>query len=96
MHDVKEEIKYTVTKLEDKVMITETRTAKGSFWERIELQNFPLDVQELSVTFASRYKPSRVKLVADPLKISNIHPEAPHTFRDQQKWKVYEKSCFNI
>lgn len=36
MHDVKEEIKYTVTKLEDKVMITETRTAKGSFWERYE------------------------------------------------------------
>lgn len=55
---------------------------------RIELQNFPLDVQELSITFASKYKPTKVKLVADPLRISNIHPEAPHTFRDQQKWKV--------
>lgn len=34
MHDVKEEVKWSVTKLEDKVMVTETRTAKGSFWER--------------------------------------------------------------
>lgn len=90
MPDVKEEFKYTVTKIGDKVMVIETRKAKGWFWERIELQNFPLDVQELSITLASKYKPTKVKLVTDLLKPSCIHPEAPRTFRDQQKWKLYE------
>lgn len=37
MHDVKEEVSYHVTRLDGeggKVMVTETRVAKGSFWER--------------------------------------------------------------
>lgn len=35
MHDVKEEFNYKVDRLEgNKVMITETRVSKGSFWER--------------------------------------------------------------
>lgn len=35
MHDVNEEINYTVTKVEDgKSLITEIRRAKGCFWER--------------------------------------------------------------
>ena len=55
---------------------------------RIELHDFPLDVQELSITFASRYRPSKVRLIADCEKISYIHPDALHTFRDQQKWNV--------
>lgn len=92
LHDLKEECTYDVTKLDDKSMITETRIAKGSFWERIELQNFPIDIQELNITLASKYKPTQVKLIADPKRISNIHTETLNTFRDQQKWKVF---CFN-
>ena len=61
----------------------------GSFWERIELQDFPIDVQELSVTVASRFNCSLVKLVGDPLKPSNLHSETLHTFRDQQKFQLY-------
>jgi hypothetical protein len=35
LHDVKEEISYKVNKLENgRTMITETRVARGSFWER--------------------------------------------------------------
>ena len=89
LHDVKEEFAYKVTQVDDqRKMITETRTARGSFWERIELQNFPIDVQELSITVASRFKSSLVKLVADTTRNSNIHSEALHTFRDQQKFQV--------
>lgn len=91
LHDVKEELSYKVTRLEDgKILITETRSSRGSFWERIELQNFPIDVQELSITVASRFKSANVKLVADTNKISNLHSEALHTFRDQQKFVLYK------
>ena len=34
LENVKEEITYSVTHVEDKCMITETRIAKGYFWER--------------------------------------------------------------
>lgn len=34
LDNVKEDIAYAVTKIGDKCMITETRIAKGYFWER--------------------------------------------------------------
>lgn len=89
MHDVKEKIKYKIIMLDkDRREITETRMAKGNFWERIELQNFPLDTQELSITFASKLKTSQVSLIQNQNKISTIYFETLHSFRDQQKWKV--------
>ena len=42
----------------------------------------------LSITFASKMKPHKIKLIADATKISNIHSDALNTFRDQQKFKV--------
>jgi uncharacterized UPF0160 family protein len=46
MPDVKEEIKYRVERCQNKSIITEIRIAKGKFWERIELNDFPIDIQE--------------------------------------------------
>lgn len=88
MHDVKEEFKYKVEKFDNRREITETRIAKGNFWERIELQNFPLDTQELSITFASKRKTLQVNLIQNQNKLSTIYYETLHSFRDQQKWKV--------
>lgn len=89
MYDVKEKIKHKVVIIDtDLREITEIRIAKGNFWERIELQNFPLDVQELSITFASKLKTSQVNLIQNNKKISTIYFETLHSFRDQQKWKV--------
>ena len=34
LHDVKEEITYHVDRIQGKSIITETRIAKGKFWER--------------------------------------------------------------
>jgi hypothetical protein len=53
----------------------------GFNFYRIELQNFPVDIQELSITIASKLKPNQVKLVQDSQRISNIHTEALNTFR---------------
>lgn len=40
-----EEISYDLKVCDDKTLITETRISKGVFWERMELPDFPLDIQ---------------------------------------------------
>ena len=55
----------------------------------MELPDFPLDIQELSVTMSTKHKPSICKLISDTQKISTITVEALNTFRDQQKFKLY-------
>lgn len=90
----KEEITYKVTKVPqdpDHVFITEVRKVKGFFWERLELEHFPLDTQELSVILASGRDPCEIKLITDRNHMSHIDLEAKHTFTDQQKWLVYNK-----
>ena len=84
-----EEKNYVVKQMDDdQIIVTEVRSVKGYFWERLELNNFPLDVQALHVTVASKLKPKHVKIVAD-LKPCSIHSEAKNTFRDQQKFNLY-------
>lgn len=56
------------------------------FWERLELFNFPVDIQELSVILASRLGPHEVKLVPEPDRLSFMNLNALNTFIDQQKW----------
>jgi hypothetical protein len=58
----------------------------GSFWERLELQNFPVDVQELSVAIASKLAPSDIRLEEDHKLKSFMNLEAANVFSDQQKW----------
>jgi hypothetical protein len=58
----------------------------GSFWERLELQNFPVDVQELSVAIASKLAPSEIRLEEDQKLKSFMNLEAANVFSDQQKW----------
>jgi hypothetical protein len=87
--DLKEEISYTVSKLDGVTVVTETRIARGFFWERIELQNFPLDIQEISITLTTRRHSDTVKIVSSE-RPSNMHPEVLNTFRDQQKWRLYD------
>ena len=40
-----EEISYDLKVCDDKTLITETPISKGVFWERMELPDFPLDIQ---------------------------------------------------
>ena len=59
----------------------------GIFWERLELQNFPLDVQELSARLVSKRDPNEIKLIPDSKRQSRIDlPKAMDTFVEQQKW----------
>lgn len=86
LSDCKETISYTLERNSGNVIIKETRLLKGSFWERLELDKFPLDIQELSIIVTSKYTRTDLNLVSNFQKISYLDPEALNTFRDQQKW----------
>ena len=60
---------------------------KGVFWERLELHNFPQDVQELSIRLSSDRSSREIKLISDSLNKSCLDlPKAMNTFMEQQKW----------
>lgn len=60
------------------------------FWERLELQYFPFDVQELSIIIASKLTTDDVKLISDKKK-GRIGFKTRHTFVEQQKWFYFKQ-----
>lgn len=68
---------------------------KGDFWERLELYEFPLDIQELSITICSKLDSSELEIIPDQEKLSTIHPRAFKTFESQQVYRV-TVLCFHI
>ncbi|CAF0922000.1 unnamed protein product [Adineta ricciae] len=67
--------------------ICEHRRVKGVFWEKLELNHFPADVQDLTVSITTHHYIEDCQLVQDPQLRSSINREA---FFDQQEWKLYE------
>ena len=87
--DLKEQIRYSAkrSKIDQQIYICEHRDIKGLFWEKLELNYFPSDVQDLSISIASMLYDDKVLLTADPYQSSGINREA---FVDQQEWSLYE------
>jgi hypothetical protein len=87
--DLKEQIKYSAkrSKTDNQIYICEHRDIKGPFWEKLELQHFPCDVQDLSISIASMLYNDKIILIADPYHLSGINREA---FLDQQEWTLYQ------
>lgn len=56
----------------------------------MELENFPVDIQELSIVITSKLKLNELELKSDPEKISAIDNKASRIFQDQQKWRLYK------
>ena len=59
-----------------------------AFWEKLELYNFPIDIQELSITVSSTRTKSEMGLKEDKSK-NHLNSRVGKTFGDQQKWKFY-------
>ena len=85
-----EEISYTTSKFYDMIRVREERLVKGYFWERLELETFPVDTQELSIVVASRRTHSEIDFLSDPETPSFIDYKATRIFVDQQKWNLYK------
>ena len=87
--DLKEQIRYSAKKAKDsnEFYVCEHRDIKGLFWEKLELQHFPSDVQDLSISIGSMLYNDKVLLTADPHHHSGVNREA---FVDQQEWSLYQ------
>lgn len=86
LNKLEEKINYILTDENDVTEVTEIRRIKGLFWERLELANFPIDIQQLSITLTSYLTSSEIKFVEGTF---HMNPEAVSTFIEQQKWKLY-------
>jgi hypothetical protein len=87
--DLKEHIRYSAKKSKEnnEIYICEHHDVKGLFWEKLELQHFPSDVQDLSITIGSMLFNDKVVLIADPHHLSGVNRD---TFILEQEWSLYE------
>ncbi len=87
--DLKEQIRYSAKKsiIDNEIYICEHNDIKGSFWVKLELQYFPCDVQDLSISIASMLYDDKTILVADPHHLSGVNEEV---FIDQHVWTFYK------
>lgn len=78
------------------VLVCELRKVCGTFYERLELEDFPLDIQDLTIIVATRKPGCAVNfhLLQKELKVLTIN-----NILDQSMWKVHNilmTSKFNI
>ncbi|KAL4217110.1 hypothetical protein ACF0H5_023565 [Mactra antiquata] len=85
--DPKEQIRHRII-YNDKAeaFIYEKRVAKGTFMENLELDDFPFDVQDLTITVASELPISECELMEDK---EEHHVVNRQSFVDEQEWHLY-------
>ncbi|XP_048778751.1 cys-loop ligand-gated ion channel-like isoform X2 [Ostrea edulis] len=85
--DPKEQIRYRLL-YNDKgeAFVTEKRVIKGTFMENLELDDFPFDVQDLTITVASELPSYEVELIED---LDDHHVVNKQSFVDEQEWHLY-------
>jgi hypothetical protein len=64
------------TKEHEIVYVWEIRKVVGTFWEKLELNSFPADVQQLSLQIATRCPIEECLLVENPSQPSMVNREA--------------------
>ncbi|CAF0831072.1 unnamed protein product [Adineta steineri] len=75
------------------IEITEYHKFKGVFWERMELNHFPYDVQELSISLTTPLTQNDIHFVENKEKPSGVNRTV---FSDQQSWHLYEHVEFQF
>ncbi|CAF0719358.1 unnamed protein product [Rotaria sordida] len=80
---------YSVNKTDQDniIEITEHQKIRGVFWERMELNHFPYDVQELSLSITTPLTTNDIYFIEHKQKLSGVNRMI---FRDQQSWHLYE------
>jgi len=67
--------------------VTEHHKLKGTLWERMELQHFPVDVQELSLSLTTSRTNSEIVFIKYLRKTSGVNRRI---FTDEQEWDLFE------
>ncbi len=71
----------------DIIYVWEIRKVVGTFWEKLELNSFPADVQQLSLQIVAQCPIEECILVENRFQPSMVNREA---FLAQQEWFLYE------
>ncbi|CAF2981366.1 unnamed protein product [Rotaria sp. Silwood2] len=74
------------------IEVTEHHKFKGTFWERMELNHFPYDVQELSISLTTPLTINDIYFTENKQKPSGVNRTV---FSDQQSWHLYEHVEFS-
>lgn len=74
------------------IEVTEHHKIRGVFWERMELNHFPYDVQELSLSLTTPLTGKDLYFSQNEQKVSGVNRTV---FSDQQSWYLYEHVEFN-
>ncbi|XP_046574337.1 LOW QUALITY PROTEIN: cys-loop ligand-gated ion channel-like [Haliotis rubra] len=82
-----EEWRYKEAISPDHFRVFECRRIKGVFVENLELQHFPFDTQDLSLTISSELTECEVDLLEDKEELSSVNKQS---FVDEQEWALFE------
>ena len=78
---------YSSSRRHEVVYVWEIRKVIGTFWEKLELNSFPVDVQQLSLQIVTGCPIEECVLVENRFQPSMVNREA---FLAQQEWFLYE------
>ncbi|CAF2820154.1 unnamed protein product [Rotaria sp. Silwood2] len=86
---------YSINKTNENglIEIVEHQKFKGTFWERMELNHFPYDVQELSISLTTPLTINDIYFIENKQKPSGVNRTV---FSDQQSWHLYEHVEFSF
>ncbi|XP_063718584.1 uncharacterized protein LOC134845567 isoform X2 [Symsagittifera roscoffensis] len=71
----------------DVTYITMHWRIKGVFYENMELENFPRDVQDISISVSSDWHANEIELMLDYSKMSTLDVA---NFQDDQEWSLFK------
>ncbi|KAL5021572.1 hypothetical protein ScPMuIL_000727 [Solemya velum] len=60
---------------------------KGFFRENLELEHFPVDVQDLTISISTERSIEQIHLIEDQSSLGSVNVNA---FMDAQEWKIYK------
>jgi hypothetical protein len=67
--------------------VTEQHRIKGTLWERMELRDFPMDIQALSILITTTHPSSEMIFVKNLKQSSGVYRRV---FTDEQEWDLFE------
>ena len=71
-----------------KLMVSEIRKISGLFHENLELENFPLDIQDLSITIATKKPDTKcINFVLMQPQLTSVHI---NTTLDKSMWHIHK------
>jgi len=86
--ELQDDITYTVRyEKQGSVTVTDHHKLKGTLWERMELQHFPVDVQELSLSLITSRTNSEMIFIKNLRKPSGVNRRI---FTDEEEWDLFE------